>query len=49
MISPVENFEELYLAFQEKRSERLLKEWEGEPQTDARPEEPELYTITQVA
>ena len=49
MISPVENLEELYLAFQEKRSERLLKEWKGEPQTDGHPEEPELYTITQVA
>lgn len=40
MISPVENFEELYLAFQEKRSERLLKEWKASPKPTAAPKNP---------
>lgn len=47
-IAPVEDFEERYLAFQEQRDERLLKEWNGEASDDLI-EEPELYTITQTA
>lgn len=47
-IAPVEDFEERYLAFQEQRDERLLKEWHEEAGDDLI-EDPELYTITQTA
>ncbi|MDO4442478.1 MAG: hypothetical protein Q4B69_01210 [Slackia sp.] len=47
-IAPVEDFEERYLAFQKQRDERTLKEWHGEA-ADYPVEDPELYTITQIA
>lgn len=47
-IAPVEDFEERYLAFQEQRDEALIKEWSGEA-SDTYPDDPELYTITEVS
>ncbi len=47
-IAPVEDFEERYLAFQEQRDEALMKEWSGEV-SDTYPDDPELYTITEVS
>lgn len=49
VIAPVEDYEERYLSFQEQRDECLLKELDGEESADAYPEEPELYTITEIA
>ena len=48
-IAPVEDFEERYLAFQELRDECILEELEGEPLDSTYPEDPELYTITQLS
>lgn len=47
--SPVEDFEERYLAFQELRDECILEELEGEPRDSTCSEDPELYTIAQLS
>lgn len=47
-IAPVGNFEERYLAFQDERDEARLKEMSGEA-PDSYPDDPELYTIAEIA